>query len=94
MIRVDFEKDIPHSTLKIRFEVDNSTAILWGESGTGKTTILNCIAGLLDPDRGEITLEGKTVFSSTTGVCVPPRDRGVGYVFQDYALFPLSLIHI
>ncbi len=88
MISVDFEKDIPHSTLKVRFEVDNSTAILWGESGSGKTTILNCIAGLLDPDRGEITLEGRTVFSSTTGVCVPPRDRGVGYVFQDYALFP------
>ncbi|MGO9412693.1 MAG: ABC transporter ATP-binding protein [Spirochaetia bacterium] len=66
----------------------NMTAILWGESGAGKTTVLNCIAGLLDPDRGEILVEGKTVFSSTRGISLPPRERNVGFVFQSYALFP------
>jgi len=64
------------------------TAILWGESGAGKTTVLNCIAGLIDPDRGEVLVEGKTVFSSTRGISLPPRERQVGFVFQSYALFP------
>ena len=55
------------------------TAILWGESGAGKTTVLDCIAGLADPDRGEILVEGKTVFSSPrTGQPSPAREaRGV-----------------
>jgi molybdate transport system ATP-binding protein len=65
-----------------------TTAVLWGESGSGKTTILECIAGLAHPERGEITLEGKTVFSSSRGICLPPRLRKVGFVFQSYALFP------
>jgi molybdate transport system ATP-binding protein len=64
------------------------TAILWGDSGAGKTTVLNCIAGLAHPDRGEILVEGRTVFSSTRGVSVPSRERNVGFVFQSYALFP------
>jgi molybdate transport system ATP-binding protein len=64
------------------------TAILWGESGAGKTTILNCIAGLSEPDRGEILVEGKTVFSSTRKINLPSRERSVGFVFQNYALFP------
>jgi molybdate transport system ATP-binding protein len=64
------------------------TAILWGESGAGKTTILDCIAGLTRPERGEISLEGRTVFSSSRGICLPPRQRRVGFVFQSYALFP------
>lgn len=64
------------------------TAILWGESGAGKTTVLNCIAGLSSPDRGEILVEGKTVFSSVRRISLPPRERNVGFVFQSYALFP------
>ena len=64
------------------------TAILWGESGAGKTTVLNCIAGLSDPDRGEVIVEGRTAFSSTRGISLPSRERGVGFVFQNYALFP------
>ncbi len=64
------------------------TAILWGESGAGKTTVLDCIAGLADPDQGEILVDGRTVFSSTRGISLPPRERRVGFVFQTYALFP------
>ncbi len=64
------------------------TAILWGESGAGKTTVLNCIAGLSDPDRGEILVEDKTVFSSTRRISLSPQERHVGFVFQSYALFP------
>jgi molybdate transport system ATP-binding protein len=66
----------------------STTAILWGDSGAGKTTILECIAGLTHPDRGEISLEGRAVFSSYRGIRLPPQERRVGFVFQSYALFP------
>ncbi len=88
MIEADFEKALPLFTLRARFVVDSVTAILWSESGSGKTTVLDCIAGLASPDRGRIALDGATVFSSDEGVDLPPRERRVGYVFQDYALFP------
>lgn len=88
MIEARFEKRLPLFTLRVDFSVEKMTVILWGESGAGKTTILNCIAGLAAPDRGRIVLEGKTVFSSEQGINLSPQERGVGYVFQDYALFP------
>jgi molybdate transport system ATP-binding protein len=88
MIRARIAKALPLFDLDVDLEVDGSTAILWGESGSGKTTILECIAGLARPDRGEIRLEDRIVFSSSEGIDLPPRERRVGYVFQDYALFP------
>lgn len=88
MIAARFEKRLPLFTLRVDFSVEGTTAILWGDSGAGKTTILECISGLARPDRGEIVLEGRTVFSSELGTDLPPRERRVGYVFQDYALFP------
>ncbi len=65
-----------------------STLVLVGESGAGKSTILNLLAGLLHPDRGEIRLDDVPYFDSDSGVAVPAHQRPVGYVFQDYALFP------
>jgi multiple sugar transport system ATP-binding protein len=62
--------------------------ILLGPSGCGKTTILRMLAGLETPTRGDIYLKGRLVFSSDKGVYVPARDRGVGLVFQSYALWP------
>jgi molybdate transport system ATP-binding protein len=88
MIEARFEKRLPLSTLRVELVVEKITAILWGESGAGKTTILDCLAGLTAPDSGTIVLDGKTVFSSELGVNLPPQERHVGYVFQDYALFP------
>ena len=86
---INFEKELPLFTLKAAFMLEKTmTAILWGESGAGKTTVLNCIAGLSDPDRGEILVEGKTVFSSTRRISLSPQERHVGFVFQSYALFP------
>jgi multiple sugar transport system ATP-binding protein len=61
---------------------------LLGPSGCGKTTILRMIAGLETPTQGEIRLKGRTVFSSEEGIHVPARERGVGLVFQSYALWP------
>jgi molybdate transport system ATP-binding protein len=88
MITVDFEKKLPLFTLKVAFSVEGITAILWGESGAGKTTILDCIAGLTDPDKGEIILEDRVVYSSAKGIRLSPQERRVGYVFQNFALFP------
>jgi multiple sugar transport system ATP-binding protein len=61
---------------------------LLGPSGCGKTTLLRCIAGLEDPDGGEIYISGKLVFSYDKGISLPPGKRDVGLVFQNYALWP------
>ncbi len=62
--------------------------MLLGESGSGKTTVLRLLAGLLYPQRGRISLGKKLYFDSEMHVAVPPQERPFGYVFQDYALFP------
>lgn len=65
-----------------------SFTTLLGPSGCGKTTLLRMIAGLETPDSGTITLGGRTVFSSEKGIFIPPEKRGLGFVFQDFALWP------
>lgn len=62
--------------------------VLLGPSGCGKTTLLRCIAGLEEPDAGEIIIDGKVVFSSEKGIYVPPERRDLSMVFQSYALWP------
>ena len=62
--------------------------VLFGPSGSGKTTVLRCLAGLEQPDSGRITFAGKTWFDAETGTRRPPQARAIGYLFQDYALFP------
>ncbi|WP_394699686.1 ABC transporter ATP-binding protein [uncultured Pseudodesulfovibrio sp.] len=62
--------------------------VLFGPSGSGKTLTLRSIAGMLTPDQGYIKVNGDVVFDSSANVNVPTRRRKVGYVFQDYALFP------
>jgi len=61
---------------------------LLGPSGCGKTTLLRCIAGLELPDNGEIRLGDKILFSSASGTNLPPNRRGLGMVFQSYAIWP------
>ena len=61
---------------------------IFGPSGTGKTTLLNCLAGMAKPDEGSISVDGRTVFSSELKTDVRPEKRRFGYVFQDSVLFP------
>lgn len=74
--------------LRSQFSADNRALVLFGPSGSGKTLTLKALAGLLQPDSGYIRVNGQTLFDSQTGVNLPTRHRRVGYVFQNYALFP------
>ena len=62
--------------------------VLLGPSGAGKTTLLRCVAGLERPDDGLVALGDNTWFDSARGVNLPPQDRRLGFLFQEYALFP------
>jgi ABC-type sugar transport system ATPase subunit len=66
---------------------------LLGPSGCGKTTLLRCIAGLEDPNEGEIYIGDKLVYSSERGISLPPGSRDLGLVFQNYALWPHMKVH-
>lgn len=74
--------------VNVEFETGDAVTALVGPSGSGKTTTLHLIAGLLTPARGQIALGDRTVFDSSRGVNLPPNQRRVGLVFQDYLLFP------
>ncbi len=75
--------------LRIDFQVEKGEFVtIYGPSGTGKTTILRMIAGLVKPDSGLIAVDGKVWFDSTKGINIPTRQRNTGFVFQEYSLFP------
>ncbi|HEU0303519.1 MAG TPA: ABC transporter ATP-binding protein [Gaiellaceae bacterium] len=82
--------DVPRRAFRVALElaVGRETVALVGPSGAGKTTVLRAISGLTRPERGRIELDGAVLFDSAAGVDVPPERRRVGFVFQDYALFP------
>lgn len=88
MLRVKLEKQLPEFRLKIEFEIADGILVLFGPSGCGKTTVLRCIAGLVKPDAGRVSLGEVKWYDGASGIFTPPKSRGVGYVFQDYALFP------
>ena len=74
--------------LELTLALGRETFALVGPSGAGKTTVLRAVAGLVRPESGRIVLDGDVLFDAESGVALPPEDRRVGFVFQDYALFP------
>ena len=74
--------------LDVAFEAPAGVTALFGRSGSGKTTVVDAVAGLLAPERGRVALEGRTLLDTEAGVRVPAHRRRVGYVFQDARLFP------
>ena len=88
MLFVDIEKCIGNFTLKVCFETEDDVLSLLGPSGSGKSMTLKCIAGIEKPDKGKIILNDRVLFDSEKGINLPPQKRKVGYLFQQYALFP------
>ena len=74
--------------LRSRIRTMDARLVLFGPSGSGKTLTLQAIAGLATPDEGFIRVNGRTLFDSKEKVNLPARKRNVGFLFQDYALFP------
>jgi molybdate transport system ATP-binding protein len=88
MLAVDIEKRLGDFEIKVAFESKGSVTALFGSSGSGKTSIVNMVAGLIKPDRGRIALDDTVLFDSAARVNVPMHRRRVGYVFQEGRLFP------
>jgi molybdate transport system ATP-binding protein len=83
-----FEKRETVFQLDVSFSVGSGFTVLMGSSGAGKTTVLRMIAGILAPDEGSIRMDSQTYFDSVQKIDLPIQKRRVGFVFQDYALFP------
>jgi molybdate transport system ATP-binding protein len=89
MLHVDLETHLNTFHLALNFSAETGqTTVLLGENGSGKTTVLRLLAGLLHPQRGHISLGDTLYFDSEMHVVLPPQERPFGYVFQDYVLFP------
>ncbi|MBU2702604.1 molybdate transport system ATP-binding protein [Sporomusaceae bacterium BoRhaA] len=88
MFQISIQKQLPEFLLHIEFSISREILVLFGPSGCGKTTTLRCIAGLAKPDGGKICLDNQIFYDSKNATFVPPRERNVGYMFQEYALFP------
>ncbi|HLG80319.1 MAG TPA: molybdenum ABC transporter ATP-binding protein [Bradyrhizobium sp.] len=88
MLCIDVAKQLGEFSLEASFESQGRVTGLFGASGSGKTSLVNMVAGLLRPDRGTISIDGDILDDTGRGIHVPPWRRRIGYVFQDARLFP------
>ncbi len=88
MLEVRVKRKLPGFTLDVEFTVNREVLAILGPSGSGKTMTLQCIAGLIQPDEGYVSLNGRVLIDTAKGINLPARMRKVGFVFQNYALFP------
>jgi len=88
MLQIQIQKPLRDFLLDIRLETLAGVTVLFGRSGAGKSMTLACMAGLATPGAGRIVVNGQTFYDSSAGINLPPQQRRVGYVTQDYLLFP------
>lgn len=88
MLEVSLRKKLESFSVSVNLSLDEELIVLFGPSGAGKSMILKMISGIVKPDNGRVVSGGEALFDSSSGVNVPIRNRKVGYLFQDYALFP------
>jgi molybdate transport system ATP-binding protein len=87
-IRRCFRQGSSRFELDVRFTSAVQRVVLFGPSGAGKTQTMRMLAGIVAPDAGRVVVAGRTLFDTGSGICLSPQARGLGVVFQDYALFP------
>jgi ABC-type Fe3+/spermidine/putrescine transport system ATPase subunit len=88
MIICDIKKQLRDFELEISFHMNNETLVIVGHSGCGKSTTLKALGGLISPDFGRIQIGDNTYFDRELSMNISPEDRGIGFLFQNYALFP------
>lgn len=88
LLDVSIKKTMGNFTLQSSFHVVKGVLGILGSSGCGKSMTLKCISGLYPPDQGFVNVNGKTLLSTSSKINIPPHKRNIGYVFQNYALFP------
>ncbi len=93
MIRFDICKQLDRFTLELAYSFDQGVLVIEGESGSGKSTLLNCLAGLTAVDRGFFSIDEQMMYSSEQKVNLLTRERHIGYLFQQYALFPHMTVY-
>ena len=91
-VSVDIEKKLHGFTLRVKVESHGSPMGILGASGSGKSMTLRCIAGIQTPDSGRIVVNDKVLFDSEKKINLKPQERKVGYLFQNYALFPTMTV--
>lgn len=87
-LSVDISHALGDFRLDVRFEAPDGVTVLFGRSGSGKTSVVNAVAGLLTPDQGRIEVAGRVLFDRSQRISVPVHRRRMGYVFQEGRLFP------
>lgn len=92
-LSVDIQKKLGNFQLNIKFQAEREVLALLGASGCGKSVTLRCIAGILTPDTGRIILDDVILFDSDANINLPPQKRRIGYLFQNYALFPHMTVY-
>jgi molybdate ABC transporter permease protein len=85
---VNLQKQLPNFDLNLAFQVTESTLGILGGSGAGKSMLMRCLAGMETPTKGRIVLNGRILFDADRRINIPSRDRRIGFLVQNYALFP------
>ena len=91
-LKAEIKKAVEDFTLEIRMDTNASRIGILGPSGSGKSMTLRCIAGIETPDSGRISLDDRVLYDSSSHVFLKPQQRNVGYMFQNYALFPTMTV--
>ncbi len=91
-LSVDIQKCLANFDLDLAFNVTESTLGILGGSGAGKSMLMRCIAGMETPSKGQIVLNGRILFDAKQGINLPSRDRRIGFLVQNYALFPTMTV--
>lgn len=87
-LQVELEKKVKTGTIQVEFSLENEVLGILGRSGCGKSVTLKCIAGILQPEKGKIQLDDRVLYDSERNISRKARERRIGYLFQNYALFP------